>query len=252
MAERKNSKGNKRKQQEYYGQGYDRQGYPGQGYDGQGYSGYDGQRYPGQGYSGEGYQGDPQGYYGQGYGGQRYQGDPQGYYGQGYGGQGYQGDPQGYYGQGYGGQGYPGGPKGYYDPQQPKRGGKKKKKRRKTIFIIEIIVLIVFALGLVAVAQLGRIDRVKLKDIMVNSGIGKTGYRNIALFGVDSREGELESGTNSDTIMVASINEKTGDIKLVSVYRDTYLDNTNGEYRKATECFSGGGAERSVLSLIHI
>ena len=266
MAERKNSKGNKRKQQEYYGQGYDRQGYPGQGYDGQGYSGYDGQRYPGQGYSGEGYQGDPQryygqgyggqgyqgdpqGYYGQGYGGQRYQGDPQGYYGQGYGGQGYQGDPQGYYGQGYGGQGYPGGPKGYYDPQQPKRGGKKKKKRRKTIFIIEIIVLIVFALGLVAVAQLGRIDRVKLKDIMVNSGIGKTGYRNIALFGVDSREGELESGTNSDTIMVASINEKTGDIKLVSVYRDTYLDNTNGEYRKATECFSGGGAERSVNML---
>ncbi|MDY3251367.1 MAG: LCP family protein, partial [Candidatus Choladocola sp.] len=38
-------------------------------------------------------------------------------------------------------------------------------------------------------------------------------------------------------------------VKLVSVYRDTYLDNTNGEYRKATECFAGGGAERSVNML---
>ena len=38
-------------------------------------------------------------------------------------------------------------------------------------------------------------------------------------------------------------------MKLVSVYRDTYLDNTNGEYRKATECYYFGGPERSVNML---
>lgn len=114
---------------------------------------------------------------------------------------------------------------------------------------MEVIVLLIMALGLFAVAQLSRMDRIKLSDIIVNSGLNKSGYRNIAIFGVDSREGRLDSGTNSDTIMVASINEKTGDIKLVSVYRDTYLDNTNGEYRKATECYAGGGAERSVNML---
>lgn len=116
-------------------------------------------------------------------------------------------------------------------------------------FVVAVIILLILGVGIFAAAQLGRMDRVKLGDILVNSGIGKAGYRNLALFGVDSREGQLESGTNSDTIMVASINEKTGDVKLVSVYRDTYLDHTNGTYGKATECFAGGGAERAVNML---
>lgn len=280
--ERNTGKKGKRREydaQEYSGGYYDRQGYRDQngyygrqGYDPQG--GYGGQGdygaqggYGQQGYDPQGGYYDPQGYGGQGgYGQQDYNGQggygQQGYNGQGgYGQQGYNGQggygqqeyngEGGYYGQqGYAPNGYYGDPgQGYYEPQSS--GGKrpKKKKRRKVIFAVEVIVLLVLALGLFAFAQLGRVDRVKLKDILVNTGISKDGYRNIALFGVDSREGQLESGTNSDTIMVASINEKTGDIKLVSVYRDTYLDNTNGEYRKATECFSGGGAERSVNML---
>ena len=130
-----------------------------------------------------------------------------------------------------------------------KKRKKKKKKNRKAIFLLELVVLFILAIGLFAAAQLSRMEHVRLSDILVNTGIGKSGYRNIALFGVDSRYGELDSGTNSDAILVASINQKTGEIKLVSVYRDTYLDNTNGEYRKATECYAGGGAERAVNML---
>ena len=190
------------------------------------------------GYQGGSEYGNAQGGY---YGAQNgYQGGPE--YGNGQ--NGYQGQPgygnaQGGY---YGTQGY------YQEPQNGKRK-KKKKKHSKLLLALEIIVLLFLALGIFTFAQLGRVDRVKLSDILVNSGIVKSGYRNIALFGVDSRTGQLEGGTNSDTIMVASINQRTGDIKLVSVYRDTYLDNTNGEYRRATECFSGGGAERSVNML---
>ncbi len=199
---------------------------------------------------GQEYYEDPQGRYGdpQGYDDRQGYGGPQGYDGpQGYGGpQEYDG-PQGYYDdrRDYGG------PQGYYDGPRDDRGGKKrkKKKHRKLIFVLELLVLLILGIGLFAATQLSKIDRVKLKDILVNTGISASGYRNIALFGVDSREGRLENGTNSDTIMIASINEKTGDVKLVSVYRDTYLDNTNGEYRKATECFAGGGAERSVNML---
>lgn len=199
-----------------------------------------------QGNNGQGYYG-PQGndgvsYYGpQGENGQNYYG-PQGGNGQGYYG------PQGGNGQGYYGPQGPNG-QGYYEPQDGKKPKKKKKKHRKLVFILELLVLLLMAVGLFAFAQLGRIDRVKLSDVLVNSGIGKTGYRNIALFGVDSREGQLDSGTNSDTIMIASINQKTGEIKLVSVYRDTYLDHTNGRYGKATECYAGGGAERSINML---
>ena len=229
--------------QQYYG---DPQGGYGQGYYNGGQGGY-GQGYYNGGQGGQQYYGDPQGGYN---GGQQYYGDPQGGYN---GGQQYYGDPQGGYN---GGQQYYGDPQGgYYNGQQDSgRGGrgkknKKKKKNRKLIFAIEVIVLLIMAAGLFAMAQLSRMDRIKLSDIIVNSGLTKSGYRNIAIFGVDSREGQLESGTNSDTIMVASINEKTGDIKLVSVYRDTYLDHTNGTYGKATECYAGGGAERSVNML---
>ncbi len=47
-------------------------------------------------------------------------------------------------------------------------------------------------------------------------------YTNIALFGLDSREGELDGGVQSDCMMIASINNKTNEVKLVSVYRDTF------------------------------
>ncbi|MFQ9152300.1 MAG: LCP family protein [Blautia sp.] len=66
---------------------------------------------------------------------------------------------------------------------------------------------------------------------------------------MDSREGQLTIDAHSDALMVASINDKTKDIKLLSVYRDTYLDNTNGEYRKATECYFFGGPTRSISML---
>ena len=237
MKKRKDRQGNYNDPNSYYGQdGYPNpNGYYGEQGDYNGLNGHYGQRGS---KKAKGYYGQPGGKDANGYYGQPGYQDPNGYYEQGY------QDPNGYYGpQGYGG------PGGYYDPDGNAGNRKKKKKHRKLIFVIEVIVLLVLALGLFVVAQLGRMDRVNLKDILINTGIGKSGYRNIALFGVDSREGQLESGTNSDTIMVASINERTGDVKLVSVYRDTYLDNTNGEYRKATECFAGGGAERAVNML---
>ncbi len=204
---------------------------------------------PGQGQQGGYYQDAPgEGYYEGGQGQNYYEnGQGQGYYengqGQGYyeGGQGYYGNqgPQGYYGNG---------PQGYY--QEPPRKKKKKKKRGKVLFAVSILVLLILFLGLFVMAQLNRMDRVNLGDILVNAGIGgSSGYRNIALFGVDSRAGELASGTNSDTIIVCSINQKTGDIKLASVYRDTYLDHTDGSYGKATECYAKGGAELAINML---
>jgi LCP family protein required for cell wall assembly len=147
--------------------------------------------------------------------------------------------------------GYYGGGRGYDtdgpDPASEKK--KKKKKRRKWIFVLEFLVLLILAVGIGGAVLMMRMDHVSLKEIVVNSGISKTGYRNIALFGVDSRSGELESGTNSDTIMICSINNKTGEIKLVSVYRDTYLDLSNGTYSKANASYAIGGAEQAISML---
>ena len=48
-------------------------------------------------------------------------------------------------------------------------------------------------------------------------------YRNIAIFGVDSRDDSYDKGNRSDCIIIASINNKTKEVKLISVYRDTYV-----------------------------
>ena len=76
------------------------------------------------------------------------------------------------------------------------------------------------------------------------------GYQNIALFGVDSRDQDLLSGDNrSDTIMICSINKKTGETRLVSVYRDTLLNIGGGDYRKCNAAYAFGGPQQAVAML---
>lgn len=71
-------------------------------------------------------------------------------------------------------------------------------------------------------------------------------FTTIALFGVDSRTGILGKGNRSDTIIIASINNETKDVKLCSVYRDTYLNKGNGSYGKATEAYAFGGPDQAI------
>ncbi len=162
---------------------------------------------------------------------------------------------QGPYNQGPYGQG---GPDGYYEDENKRENRSQKRKREKRIiFAVEILVLVLLAAGLFVFAKLNKVQRQEISkgDIIINKEIDPaeeevlSGYTNIALFGLDSREGKLDIEAHSDALMIASINNKTKDMKLVSVYRDTYLDNTNGEYRKATECYYFGGPERSMNML---
>ncbi|MCM1046520.1 MAG: LCP family protein [Candidatus Gastranaerophilales bacterium] len=76
------------------------------------------------------------------------------------------------------------------------------------------------------------------------------GYMNIALFGVDARtENQIYKGSRSDSTMIASVNLDTGEIRLVSVYRDTYLNLGNDKYDKCNAAYSNGGAEQAVKML---
>ena len=156
-----------------------------------------------------------------------------------------------------------GGPSPYYQnrqgaPYPGQRPPKKKKKgHRKLFFVLEVLVLVILAGGLYVFSRLNKMQQVNIKpgDVIVNKEVQEkepevaNSYTNLAFYGVDSREGQLTIDAHSDALMVASINDKTKDVKLVSVYRDTYLDNTNGEYRKATECYFYGGPTRSISML---
>lgn len=76
------------------------------------------------------------------------------------------------------------------------------------------------------------------------------GYWNIALFGVDATNTQqLYKGSRSDTIMIASINMDTGEIKLLSVYRDTYLNRGNDTYGKCNAAYAANGAAQAMSML---
>lgn len=76
------------------------------------------------------------------------------------------------------------------------------------------------------------------------------GYWPIVVFGVDSRDGNVHTGTNADVIMICNINRDTGEIKLVSVFRDTYLNiSEKGTYNKINSAYSNGGAEQALAAI---
>ncbi len=95
----------------------------------------------------------------------------------------------------------------------------------------------------------GSEDQVDIPSVEPGT-IVDTGYMNIALFGVDAtKPSGLYKGSRSDCIMIASVNMDTGDIKLVSVYRDTYMNLGTDTYHKCNHAYSGGGAEQAIKML---
>lgn len=141
-------------------------------------------------------------------------------------------------------------------PVPPKK--QSKKKRTKIIlFIVEIFVLLLMVVVLYGVLKTEKVGKVDIpeEDIVINEEVQEKtettmkGYWNIALFGVDSTTGALTKNTRSDSIMIASINQDTGECKLVSVYRDTYLNLSNDSYNKCNAAYAKGGPMQAINML---
>ena len=141
---------------------------------------------------------------------------------------------------------------------------RKKKKMNKgiKIFLIILLVLLIIIVGLGVAGYTfvnGKIGKMQKENIDTTAvGINEEtkqelkGYRNIALLGIDSRADDYGLGNRSDCMMIASINQETNEIKLISVYRDTYVYVTeNGTKRldKITHAYSYGGAQNTLKSL---
>ena len=130
----------------------------------------------------------------------------------------------------------------------------RKGKIRRTLLVLLLILLI--AAGVLVYRFLGSfqaggqpID--PLANEQVSRDASMIGYTNIALFGVDSTEGALDQGNNrSDMIMIASIHDLTGEVKLVSVYRDTLLRVSEDDlYTKCNAAYAYGGPQQAVTML---
>lgn len=136
----------------------------------------------------------------------------------------------------------------------------KKKRRRRLILMIAaecIALALIFGYGFVArtMAKIQRpenfnMDSIATNEISEDVAEQMKGYWTIALFGVDSRGNVVTKGTNADVNMICNINRDTGEIKLVSVYRDTYLNvSKEGTYNKLNYAYAVGGPEQAIETL---
>lgn len=148
-------------------------------------------------------------------------------------------------------------------PAVSSRSAAKTEKKRKIRRIIIMAVAEIFTLALIfSYAYVARImgsiqrpdnfDENQVRNEIMSAEQKKhmTGYRTIAIFGVDSRDGNVNKGTNADVIMICNINRDTGEIRLVSVYRDTYLNVNDGStYNKINSAYANGGASQALAAL---
>lgn len=151
------------------------------------------------------------------------------------------------------------------DRRRRSRAARRAKRRRTRIilFALEILILIGVLGALLVVLKLDKADTGNKESVInahVNDEVAEqveaednswkmSGYKNIALFGVDSRDGNLDKGARTDTIIVASLNNETGAITLCSVFRDTYLNVGNDTYNKANQAYAKGGPEQAIQML---
>ncbi|MEE0741049.1 MAG: LCP family protein [Emergencia sp.] len=80
-----------------------------------------------------------------------------------------------------------------------------------------------------------------------------SGYRNIAILGVDARADEGYDGSRTDAIIILSIKKSNGEIRMISVMRDSYLKMDDGSGNlildKITHAHAFGGGENTIQAL---
>lgn len=93
-------------------------------------------------------------------------------------------------------------------------------------------------------------DDIQMNDMEYNYS---SEYTNFVLFGIDSRTSQFDEGTNSDSIVIVSVHNTTGKVKMISIYRDTFLrvyhDDGTYYYTKINAAYSVGGAKGAINTL---
>lgn len=136
----------------------------------------------------------------------------------------------------------------------------KKTSTKKRVIKVFLGILITFLIIIVAAGgtafwyvqdKIGKMQQVEIDEsqISVSENKNLAEYRNIAIFGVDSRADDYGKGNRSDCIIIASINNKTHDVKLISVYRDTYVQIEGHGLDKITHAYSYGEAPLALKTL---
>jgi len=125
-----------------------------------------------------------------------------------------------------------------------------------SIITISFIIVVFSAIATIFIYMNSKLDKIQYSDLSktdldINSDIDNqlSNYRNIAILGIDARADTFSPGNRSDCIMIVSINKTTNDVKIASVYRDTYLKIDNRGLDKVTHAYSFGGPQLALNTL---
>ena len=137
------------------------------------------------------------------------------------------------------------------DAVKARKNKRNRRKRRAILLGVEIILLLLLIGVALIMAKYDKFQTVAIDadDIEINEGVKTEGYSTYALFGGDSREGQLEAGTHADTIIIVSLDNKTKEIRMVSVYRDTLMEQMSMDYHKANQAYFRGGPVEAINML---
>lgn len=138
-----------------------------------------------------------------------------------------------------------------------------KKKKSNVGLIVAVVLVLLLVVGIIALliggmnflnTQLDKITREEINrnELCINEGVREdlAEYRNILLLGIDARDMKSDENTRTDAMIIVSIEKETRDIRMISIYRDTYLD--LGErvgLDKLTHAYYWGGAQQTVASI---
>lgn len=138
-------------------------------------------------------------------------------------------------------------------PRQTKKNKRRRKHpvRRFVLLLLLLVVVLIAGGTTYLVSSLSKIENHELKNVTLGgeNDSNMKNFTNIAIFGVDSRANALKENTRSDSIMIASIDKKSHDVKLVSVYRDTYVQIKGHGCTKANHAYAYGGPDLAVNTL---
>ncbi len=122
------------------------------------------------------------------------------------------------------------------EKEEMKKGKTRNKDKKKHPILIVILLLIIATAAYFGYKFVNR----------------QSGYYTVAVFGVDSRNGNVGKDALSDVNIIVRVDMATGEIKLVSIYRDTYTQiDEDGNYHKFNEAYFRGGPEQAIWALEH-
>ena len=136
---------------------------------------------------------------------------------------------------------------------KPRRtpGRKRRRRKRSGGFARNLIIILCLLLGIYGVRSLLFGRSADLLDPTPAENKPQKGFYTVAVFGVDSRDGNIDRAL-SDVNMIAVLNRETGEIRLCSLFRDTFVQiNEDGKHHKLNEAYFKGGSKQALWTLKH-